>query len=308
MHSCADRDHRIARTEDDCPRGGWSLRWIRVTLISLSVSVLWVTTSVFAREVFWERLADGLEVAVWEPGSQCGDEVPPLFMLNVDPERFRFSIYHFRDEGLSAPVTIQEWHQRTRASVLFNAGLFGDDYSYLGLLFKDGRSLGTKRHPQWKALFVAEPMEPGQPKARVLDLAAEPFATDRPAYREVAQSLMLLDRAGQPRVRRTGKQAHQTVVAEDRRGRILVIKTAEIVALWELAECLRTGLAGLRHAMAMDGGASSDLLIGSDLLSNRPEGSDLRPWQSLVDGAGMRHIALPAVIGVRPRTDAPASR
>ncbi len=252
------------------------------------------------QELQWDRLADGLEVTMWNPGAGCHDQVPPLLIVKVDPERFRFSTYHYRDEGLPAPLTIQEWQRRTGADVVFNAGLFREDYSYLGLLLKDGRSLG-KRHPHWQGLFAAEPVEPGLRKARVLDLSVEAFDEDRPTYREAAQSLMLLDQRRKLRVRQTGKQAQQTVVGENLAGQILIIKTADIVALFELAECLRDGLPGLTRAMAMDGGTSSDLFIGGEVLAHRRDLRERLPWQPLVEGSATRHIPLPSVIGVRPR-------
>ncbi len=250
----------------------------------------------FAESASWDRLADGLDVTVWTPGDAC-EQVPPLYMVKIDPGRFRFSIYHYRAEGLDVPLTLGDWHQRTRALVLFNAGLFMDDFSYLGLLYKDGKPLGGKRHGQWQGLFVAEPLAPGIKKARVLDLKAEPFDEDKPAYQEAAQSLMLLDRRGTPRVRQSGKAAQQTVVGENREGRLLVIMSKGEVPLWELAVCLRDGFREISHAMAMDGGASSDVLIGSELAGARTGAM----WEPLVDGKGLSHVPLPTVIGVSPR-------
>jgi uncharacterized protein YigE (DUF2233 family) len=274
-------------------------------ILLIAVLMLWCggATSRFswAQPLAWEQIAEGLAVTVWEAGERCRNEVPPLSIVKIDPERFRFSIYYFRDEGLPAPLTIQEWQRRTRAVVLFNAGLFREDFTYLGLLYKDGRSLGSKRHPQWQGLFVAEPVETGLRKARVLDLATDAFADDRPPYREAAQSLMLLDRTGKPRVRQTGKQAHQMVVGEDGEGHILLVKTAEAVTLRALAECLRDRLPAIRQAMAMDGGSSSDLLIGAELLSRQGETGQPRPWRPLVDGSQTAHIPLPSVIGVFAR-------
>ncbi len=253
------------------------------------------------QEAPWDHIAKGLAVTLWIPGPQCGGNVPRLLLVKVNPERFRFETYHFRDEGLPAPLTIQEWQRRTRVSILFNAGLFRKDYSYLGLLFKEGRSLGSKIHPRWKGLLVAEPTAPGLRKARVVDLGREYFPIDPPLYQEAAQSLMLFDANGKPRVRRTGKRARQTVVGEDLAGNILLIKTVEPVALWELAICLRDRLSDLRHAMVMDGGSSSDLLFATALSSQRRTAGRPPSWQSLVDGSGSSHIPLPAVIGISPR-------
>jgi uncharacterized protein YigE (DUF2233 family) len=279
--------------------------WFRRPVLgaSLLMAGLTAVTPVSAQELGWDRLAEGLTITVWTPGPRCGDEVPPLYVLLVDPERVRFATYYFRDEGLSFPPTTPEWQRRIHASAIVNAGLFREDYSYLGLLLKNGRSLGGKRHPQWQGLFVAEPAEAGLRRARVLDLMTEPFAEDHPAYQEAAQSLMLLDRTGKPRVRPTNKRAQQTVIGEDGSGHILVMKTDGPVALRALAECLRDEFPILRHAMAMDGGDSSDLLIAEEL---RPAGGN-RPWSALVGGSQTAHIPLPAVIGIFPRAGEPGA-
>ena len=279
----------------------WSAYGVGIMVILQGLAgtfLTWAQTT-----VTWEPLAEGLSVAVWEPGRTCDDEVPPLIAVRVDPERYRFVTYHYLDEKLPAPLTIKEWQRRTGAGLLFNAGLFRDDYSYMGLLLKDGRSLGSKRHAQWQGLFVAEPTVPGLRKARVVDLALEPWETDKMAYREAAQSLMLLDRMGKPRVRQTGKRAHQTIVAENRDGFILLLKTTDTVALWELATCLRSGFPDIHQAMVMDGGASSDLLIEGSLPEAGPSSGapSVQSFQDVVDGGGMRHIPLPAVIGLLPR-------
>lgn len=266
---------------------------------------LWggLSGSALAQDLVWDQLLDGVEAAIWTPGPRCRDEVAPVYVVRADPAKVRFSTYHFRQEQLAEPPTIQEWHRRTKASVLFNAGLFRENFAYLGLLFKDGRSLGSKRHPQWLGLFVAEPVDPGLRKARVLDLAVDLFSETKPAYLEAAQSLMLLDRTGKLRVRQSGKRAYQTVVGEDGEGRIVVMKTAEPVGLWDLADCLRSDFPAVRQAMAMDGGSSSDLLIGEELLAGAVPRSSPRPWEALVEGGKGEHIPLPAVIGLFPRKE-----
>jgi Predicted periplasmic protein len=256
--------------------------------------------SIAGSEVPWERLTAGIQVAHWNPVEVC-PRVPALLMLQIDPERFRFSIYQFRDEGLHAPLSIHEWQQRTDAYVLFNAGLFREDYSYLGLLFKDGRSLGGKKHHLWQGLFAAEPTDSRLRKARVLDLAFDGFTEDAPLYREAAQSLMLLDRTGKLRVRDSGKRAYQTVVAEDGESTILVIKTMDTVSLYHLADCLHRQLPSVQQAMAMDGGSSSDVIASPDLLHAAQETTGQAGWRSLLGGNMGLHIALPAVIGISPR-------
>jgi uncharacterized protein YigE (DUF2233 family) len=276
------------------------LKYLGLCLITVCINGVPLSGSAAVSEISWERLTTGIQVTLWNPAKAC-PQVPAMLMLQVDPERFRFSIHYFRDEGLRAPLSITEWQQRTDAYIVFNAGLFREDYSYLGLLLKEGRSLGSKKHHSWQGLFAAEPTDNRLRKARVLDLAFEGFTEELPSYREAAQSLMLLDRTGKLRVRDSGKRAYQTVVAEDSTGAILIMKTADIVSLHDLADCLHQQMPSIQQAMAMDGGSSSDIIASHDLLHAAQEPSQ-GGWRPLLEGNGGVHIGLPAVIGITPRT------
>lgn len=253
-----------------------------------------------AQSLIWERLSDGLAVSVWEPGEPC-PAVPAMLATDIDPERTRFSVHYYAQEGLSQPPTIEEWQKRTGHHLLFNAGLFRENFTYLGLLYKDGRSLGSRRHQTWQGLFVAEPSTSGLKKARVLDLASDSFDEQQPPYREAAQALMLLDHSGKIRVRQTGKHAYQTIVAEASNGHILIFKSLDLVTLYDIGQCLKDTLPVVRQAMAMDGGSSSDVLVPESLWQGDKQTQDRASWKALFGGSAVTHIPLPTVIGISPR-------
>jgi uncharacterized protein YigE (DUF2233 family) len=253
-----------------------------------------------AESIMWERLANGLAVSVWSPGKSC-PTVPTLLAVDIDPDRTRFAVHHYAQEHLSQPPTIEEWHKRTGHAVVFNAGLFRENFAYLGLLYKDGQSLGSRRHATWQGLFVAEPSVAGAKNARVLDLTVEVFDERRPPYREAAQALMLLDHHGNIRVRQTGKRAYQTIVAETGNGHILILKSRDLMTLYDIGQCLRDTVPSVRQAMAMDGGSSSDVLVSESLWREDRYTEDRMSWKTLFGGGSVAHIPLPTVIGVSPR-------
>ncbi len=253
-----------------------------------------------AQNIVWERLSDGLAVSVWEPGEPC-PAVPAMLATDIDPERTRFSVHYYAQEGLSHPPTIEEWQKRTGHHVLFNAGLFRENFTYLGLLYKDGQALGSRRHSTWQGLFVAEPSTSRLKKAGVLDLASDSFDEQEPPYREAAQALMLLDHTGKIRVQRKGKLAYQTIVAEAGNGHILVFKSLDLATLYDVGQCLKDTLPMVRHAMAMDGGSSSDILIPKSLWQGDRQTQDGDSWKVLFGGSTVTHIPLPTVIGISPR-------
>ena len=247
-----------------------------------------------------DHLGDGLSITVWNTQAQCPD-VAPLIAVEIDPNRYRFTVHYYQQDGFSNPLDIRQWQERTGHDLVFNAGLFRENYAYLGLLYGNGRSLGSKRHAIWLGLFVAEPAEDRSRRARVLDLTFDTFDERQPPYREVAQSLMLLDRTGKVRVRQSEKRAHQTLVAEQGDGHLLVLKTTEEVSLHALGECLRDAFPSLRQVMAMDGGSSSDVAVSPSLRQAMSEMAGLRAWLPLLEGSTTTHVGLPAVIGISPR-------
>ena len=250
-----------------------------------------------------DRLGNGLSISVWDPHTQCPD-VAPLVAIEIDPDRYRFTVHHYQQDGLTEPPDIREWQEQTGHDLVFNAGLFRENYAYLGLLYGNGRSLGSKRHTTWLGLFAAEPAEDrSSRRARVLDLTYDTFDEQHVPYREVAQSLMLLDRTGKVRVRQTGKRAHQTLVAEQGDGHLLVLKTTEAASLYALGECLRDAYPSLRQVMAMDGGSSSDVSVSPSLREATSKMAGTHSWIPLLEGGITTHIGLPAVIGISPRRD-----
>ncbi|OQW44236.1 MAG: hypothetical protein A4C66_08000 [Nitrospira sp. HN-bin3] len=252
------------------------------------------------QHISWERLSEGLMVSVWKPIRSC-PTLPTMLVVDLDPERTRFSVHHYAQEGFAQPPKIAEWQQRTRHHLVFNAGLFRDNFTYLGLLYQGGRSVGGRRHSVWQGLFVAEPAVPGVKKARVFDLASDRFDEAQPVYAEAAQALMLLDQSGKIRVRDSGRHAYQTIVAETEKGHIQIFKSLGVVPLYDIGRCFKETLPTVRRAMAMDGGSSSDLRIVESLWEKDLYSQEGDSWKSLFSGSTNFHIPLPTVIGVSPR-------
>ena len=279
----------------------WSFPVARL-LLGVVFVVFGGPSSTTAQSLAGDQLGDGLSISVWNPHTQCPD-IAPLVAVDIDPDRYRFTVHYYQQEGFSDPLDIHQWQEQTGHDFVFNAGLFRENYAYLGLLYGNGRSLGSKRHPTWLGLFVAEPVEDRSRRARVLDLTFDTFDERQPSYREVAQSLMLLDRTGKVRVRQTGKRAHQTLVAEQGNGHLLILKTTEVVSLHALGECLRDAFPSLRQVMAMDGGSSSDVAVSPLLRQATSKMAGVHTWMPLLEGSIATHVGLPAVIGVSPRRE-----
>jgi len=71
----------------------------------------------------------------------------------------------------------------------------------------------------------------------------------------------VIDRDGGVRVRSSDKVANRTIVAEDKRGRVLVFTSEGGYTLRDFAEFMKHAPLGVAQAMAMDGGWEAEMCV-----------------------------------------------
>jgi len=208
----------------------------------------------------WRAVAPGAEFATLRGDPFCRGGSAEIAVLRLDPQRTRLRVRHYSLEPGRQPLNIVEWQRHTDALAVFNAGQYYPDNSYMGLLVCSGRTVSPEMHTRFMAALVASP-ESGKRGARVLDLSHDRLDPRAPGWREVAQSFMLFGRDGEVRVRKSDRIANRTLVAEDRKGALLVITTEGAYTLWDLAQWLKRSPLEISHAMVMDGGHEAELCV-----------------------------------------------
>lgn len=210
----------------------------------------------------WRELVPGVEFATLRGEPFCRSGSTTIAALRLDPARVRLRVRHYSGEPERRPLGIVEWQRRSGALATFNAGQYYGDYSYMGLLSGGGRLISRREHPTYRAALVAGPRDGGA-RARVIDLSRERLDADSLGWAEVAQSFMLFDRAGTVRVRNSDLVANRTAVAEDRRGRLVVLTSEGGYTLHDFAQLLQRSPLDLALAMAMDGGREAEMLVSA---------------------------------------------
>jgi len=222
----------------------------------------WAVAHGVSGRLRWKELTPGIEFATLRGEPYCRAGSSTIAILRLDPARVRLRVLHYTRLHRLHPLTSAGWLEYTSALAVFNAGQYYPDYSYMGLLVSGGKVVSATPHPSFRAALVAEPTDSGRyAQARVLDLEKDRIDPARSKWREVAQSFMLFDTSGTPRVKRSDQVANRTVIAEDDHGRIVVVTTEGGYTLWDIAHLLKAAPLGLRHAMAMDGGHEAQLCV-----------------------------------------------
>jgi len=232
------------------------VRWILPLAVLVGGFVVWRNST----GIHWRELAPGLEFAMLHGDPYCRRGSVGIAVIRLDPERVRLRVHHFSQAG-GHPLDVVEWQRVTHALAVFNAGQFYPDLGYMGLLASGGSWLSRRPHPGYQGLLVADRRGAGE-GARVLDLSTGALAgADTLAWNEMAQSFMLFDAGGALRVRRSEKIANRTIVGEDRHRKILVMVSEGAYTLADMAYVLQHSRLQLKHAMSMDGGRESELVV-----------------------------------------------
>jgi len=262
-------------------------RWL-LPFVAVAVGfALWQGT----RGLHWRELRPGVEFTSLSGDPYCRLGSSAVAVLRFDPHRIRLRVHHYSHEGAERPPSIIEWQRATGALAVFNAGQYYPNWKYMGLLVSGGDTISSRTHAGYQAALVAR----GSAKnfaARIVDLSRSRL-TPRSGWTDVAQSFMLFDRAGVLRVRHSQRIANRTIVAEDRRGRLVVLVTEGSYTLAEFATLLQRSPLQLTQAMSMDGGIESELVVQSGSFRYASFGRWLREHEPDAPGA---RVPLPAVI------------
>lgn len=211
-----------------------------------------------------------------------------------------FEPHYYKAEQLPAPLTVDAWAERLQAPIVFNAGQFDEQRQYLGWLKSRGQWLSKTKKPTWMGLLVSNPSDPKDfgVHSRIVDLEQ---ASDQIAqrYDNVMQSMMLVDDGAHVRVRRSPFAACRTVVAEDTKGRLLILVTEGAVTLSQLADWLPISGLGIVRAMNLDGGIESQLSIQTPELNLTLYGQYGKENKLFEAHPGTVRYPLPTVVSVR---------
>lgn len=233
------------------PRRVLHARWLLPFVAAVALFALWRNT----RGTHWRSLAPGAEFTTLSGEPYCRLGSSTVAVLRVDPRRIRVRARHYTLETPPRLLSILDWHRASKALAVFNAGQYYPDFRYMGMLVCDGDTVSARLHAGFQAALLA-----ADGRADVVDLAHEPLDTAW-TWTDVAQSFMLFDRNGGLRVRRTDRIANRTAVAVDDRGWIVVCVSEGAYTLNGFAELLMRAPLRLSHAMSMDGGLESELVV-----------------------------------------------
>lgn len=205
-------------------------------------------------EAGWEALATGMEIRVawmWVSGIEGPTEI---IILRIDPAYFDFRVH----AALDAPKGVAEWQAVTGASALINGAFFEPGDTILGTLIEGGQAQGEPFEDHGGMLTIRDDT------VDMRSLLESPLLPDEQFDYAISGRPMLLYPGGRAVDFDLSPEAsRRTVVAQDRRGRILfLVNDNGAVSLYKMRDWLATTPElNITAAFNLDGGGSTGLSI-----------------------------------------------
>ena len=223
--------------------------------------------------ITWKQAAPGMRMGKLVLGREYGVSEFSLVLLEIDPDLVEMTVHYSEERRYCG-----QWLRNLGLNACINGSLFAS--KPLGLVIHDGK-IEVTRHRRMLGYLVAP--KDGRPRV----LVGKSFAAGD--IREAVQSFPALIRDGEilDSVRGTSPRrdrfdsdvaARRTVVGEDDKGHLLFAVTDTLtggLSFSELATLL--GALGWKQAVCLDGGASAQLSLETELLRSDVTGVDPVP-------------------------------
>jgi uncharacterized protein YigE (DUF2233 family) len=195
-------------------------------------------------------LEAGLEYAALSVRPTGSDSPTTIHVLRLDPRRFAMTVIDAAKTGVKL-ADARAFRVADKAIAAVNGGYFDPEYRPLGLLVSGGRQLRRLRRVDHGVFTVAD----GTPRLQHARKFNKPAKLD---FAVECGPRLVVD--GKPLTFKPGVH-RRTAIGHDRSGRVLVLATAGVLGLADLAAFMARPLAsgglGAIAALNLDGGSST---------------------------------------------------
>ncbi len=202
----------------------------------------------------WETLEGGFDLRSLDVQLLAGKE--RVTLARVDPLQYTLEV-HYIPQG---PMPISLWHVKAGGLLVVNAGYFTEEYYATGVIITHGYARGASYGDFAGMLAVRSDGE-----SSVRWLRERPYDPAEPLEFAVQCFPVLVKPGGVmgfPADADDGRAARRTVVAQDRRGRLLfLVAPRGYFSLHELAVWLTVSDLDVDIALNLDGGTSTGMWI-----------------------------------------------
>ena len=246
------------------------MRRIAITIISCFFVAFGLTITGAAQDATttnlaiaggWQKLADGLELGIFDSPqpAEIGDS--KIRILRIDPARYELKLLNTSVSKKGRPLSARQWCRQNGLVAAINASMYQTDHKTCVSLMRTRSHVNNPRLSKDKTILAFDRLASNVPKVRIIDRQCEEFNSWKSKYGTLVQSIRMISCKGENVWSQQPRKWSTAAIGIDHDNRVLFIHVGSLYSTHDLINILKILPLDIARAMYAEGGPQAQLYI-----------------------------------------------
>jgi len=249
----------------------------------------------------WQKLADGLELGIFDSPqpAEIGDS--KIRILRIDPGRYELKLLNASVSKKGRSLSAKQWCRQNGLVAAINASMFQADYKTSVSFMRTRTHVNNPRISKDMTILAFDRLGIGAPEVKIIDRQCEDFKIWKNKYGTLVQSIRMISCKGKNVWRQQAKKWSTVAIGMDKADRVLFIHVGSPYSTHDLINILQKLPLDIARAMYTEGGSQAQLYIKTGVHEYEFVGHSEIDLSNKANPLFSRPI--PNAVGIYPRKD-----
>ncbi len=211
----------------------------------------------------WQKLAEGLELGIFDSPlrAEIGDS--KIRVLRIDPEHYELKLLNASVSKKARSLSVKQWCIQNGLVAAINASMYQADYKTSVSFMRTRTHVNNPRISKDMTILAFDRLGTGIPEVKIIDRQCEDFRIWKHKYGTLVQSIRMISCKGKNVWRQQQKKYSTVSIGMDKFDRVLFIHVGSPYSTHDLINILQTLPLEIDRAMYTEGGPQAQLYIKS---------------------------------------------
>ena len=210
----------------------------------------------------WQKLADGLELGIFDSPQPAGIGDSKIRILRIDPARYELKLLNASVSKKGRPLSAKQWCRQNGLVAAINASMYQEDFktsvSYMRTRTHVNNPILREKD---MTILAFDRLAAGVPRVKIIDRQCEDFRLWKNKYGSLVQSIRMISCKGKNVWRQQPKKYSTVAIGMDEADRVLFIHAGSPYSTHDLINILKDLPIEIDRAMYTEGGPQAQLYI-----------------------------------------------
>ena len=250
----------------------------------------------------WQKLANGLELGIFESPqpAEIGDS--KIRILRIDPAHYELKLLNASISKKGRSLSVKQWCRQNGLAAAINASMFQEDFKTSVSLMRTRTHVNNPRFREKDMSILAfDRLGSGVPEVKIIDRECENFRIWKYKYGTLIQSIRMISCKSKNVWQQQPKKYSTAAIGVDKADQVLFIHVGSPYSTHDLINILQKLPIDIDRAMYTEGGPQAQLYIKTGTHEYEFTGHSEIDFSNKANSLFSRPI--PNAVGISPRKD-----